>query len=163
MWIFSIPSACQLSPLPIDPGSGQRPICEMRADGPEGASSPFVRHFHFVWVLSGPLAIPLEFLAAARVVICVSRIIVSSVVLCFANDLQSILSFCALCSAMTYPVQCSTGWNRSRRSRRVLSPLERILTLVSGPLRNTRIRTWDRCARRLLTPVIKGGPAVIYR
>src|SRR6267154_2169450 len=97
MWIFSIPSACQLSPLLlfllllllpllllplllmlIGSGSGRRPICDMRADdGPEGGAaptSPFVRHFHFVWVLSGPLTIALVFLAAAavaRVVTCV--------------------------------------------------------------------------------------------
>ena len=38
-------------------------------------TSPFVRHFHFVWVLSGPLTIALVFPAAAaavaRVVTCV--------------------------------------------------------------------------------------------
>jgi hypothetical protein len=110
MWIFSIPSPCQLSPLLllflllpllllllllpllllIGSGSGRRPICDMRADdGPEGGAvptSPFVRHFHFVWVLSGPLTIALAFLAAAavaRVVTCVPSIIVSSVLCVF--------------------------------------------------------------------------------
>jgi hypothetical protein len=86
--------------LLIGSGSGRRPICDMRADdGPKGGAaptSPFVRHFHFVWVLSGPLTIALVFLtaaAAARVVTCISSIIVSSV-LCFANDhSQSTSSF----------------------------------------------------------------------
>ena len=59
-----------LAPLSIGPGFGQRPLCEVRADddGPEGATTPFVRppHFHFVGVLSGPLTISLEFLDAAR-------------------------------------------------------------------------------------------------
>jgi len=61
-----------LAPLSIGPGFGQRPLCEVRADddddGPEGATIPFVRppHFHFVWVLSGPLSVSLEFLDAAR-------------------------------------------------------------------------------------------------
>src|SRR5258708_23259603 len=138
MWTFSIPSACQLSPLLlffllpllllllllllIGSGSGRRPICDMRADdGPEGGpaapTSPFVRHFHFVWVLSGPLTIALAFLAAAavaRVVTCVSSIIVSSVLrfAALANNLQSISSSCALalalCSAKTCPVEHST-------------------------------------------------------
>jgi len=64
-----------LTPLSIGPGFGQRPLCEGRADDddggggvPEGATIPFVRppHFHFVWVLSGPLTISLELLDAAR-------------------------------------------------------------------------------------------------
>lgn len=63
------------APLSIGPGFGQRPLCEVRADGDdddddgsEGATIPLVRlpHFHFVWVLSGPLTISLEFLDAAR-------------------------------------------------------------------------------------------------
>ena len=79
MWIFSIPSAFQRSSLLIGPGFGQRPVCDTRVDGLEGVF-PFVRHFHFVWVLSGPLTISLEFFAAAAqvrmplVVACVSRI-----------------------------------------------------------------------------------------
>jgi hypothetical protein len=65
MWIFSIPSAFRLPSLSIGPGFGQRPICDMRVDGPEGEIS-FVRHFHFVWALSGPLTISLESREATR-------------------------------------------------------------------------------------------------
>lgn len=79
-----------LAPLSIGPGFGQRPLCEVRADddddddGPEGATVPFVRppHFHFVWVLSGPLTVSLEFLDAARawvgVGVCLSWIYLTS-------------------------------------------------------------------------------------
>jgi hypothetical protein len=117
MWIFSIPSACQLSPfllflllllllpplpllLLIGSGSGRRPICDMRADdGPEGGAaptSPFVRHFHFVWVLSGPLTIALVFLAAAAVARVVTCVFLDHRIICsvfFANNSQSISSF----------------------------------------------------------------------
>ncbi len=181
MWIFSIPSPCQLSLLLlfllllIGSGSGRRPICDMRADdGPEGGAvptSPFVRHFHFVWVLSGPLTIALVFLAAAavaRVVTCVPSIIVSSV-LCLANNSQSISSFCilALRSAMTCPVECPTRWTHPQLPKSELpSHLGRILRLVSGAATQCairKIRTRDTCARRFMVPFIEGGPAVIYR
>jgi hypothetical protein len=58
--------------------------------------SPFVRHFHFVWVLSGPLTIALVFLAAAaeaRVMTCVSSIIVSSVLFFLLTKLTVDLVF----------------------------------------------------------------------
>jgi hypothetical protein len=61
------------------------------------------------------------------------RIICSVVSL---NDLQSILSFCTLRPATTWPVESSTRRTRSQRSKPELSPLERILRLVSGPIRN---------------------------
>jgi hypothetical protein len=77
MWIFSIPSAFQRSSLSIGPGFGQRPACDTRVDEPEG-EFPFVPHFHFVWVLSGPLTISLEAAAQARVVVAwVSQIYLS--------------------------------------------------------------------------------------